>query len=311
MITLALVGEGRWGSNYLKASRSIPDCHIKYVVSPHINEETILPNDPVRLSDYRKLSSFSDIDGVIIATPFDTHVAIASDLMKHISHLLIEKPIATSLRELKQLTKQQKHYNSHIFAGHIYLYNEGLQVFKKHLSKLGKLYLLESIGGKRYENSRQYPTPVVWEWGPHEISIIRLLTKSSPHSVCAWKIADTDNHTIGVVAKLEFGNDFCALLKFGTVFDEKTRLVRAVGKKGSLSFDDTTSSIQLITDSKYHIPFTAHRTPLENELIAFMSSIKYKRDRKNDLQETFEITRILESIELSIHYNGRKIAIKI
>ena len=87
MITLALIGKGKWGSKYLEVVEKIPDCIIKYV----------------KTRDYKDLHNYSDIDGIIIATPDSTHARIIEEFPS--KYLLVEKPLTTSLKEARKIKK--------------------------------------------------------------------------------------------------------------------------------------------------------------------------------------------------------------
>ena len=61
MVTLALVGAGSWGKNYLRAAKEIDGVEIKYIATSRTDMRDVPPG----------------LDGVIIASPATTHSTAA------------------------------------------------------------------------------------------------------------------------------------------------------------------------------------------------------------------------------------------
>ncbi|MGB9717885.1 MAG: Gfo/Idh/MocA family protein [Thermoproteota archaeon] len=59
-------------------------------------------------TDYRKVLELKDLDGVIIATPPDTHKEIAVDAVKSDKHVFLEKPLAANLEDAYEIYSQWK-----------------------------------------------------------------------------------------------------------------------------------------------------------------------------------------------------------
>src|SRR5258708_8764255 len=102
MTTLALIGKGRWGTNYLNEVKKIPNSKIKYV----------------KTYNYKDILKYDDIDGIIIATPAETHVEIINAFPN--KFLLVEKPLTTSLSSALAII------NKNIMVGHTYLFNSSI-----------------------------------------------------------------------------------------------------------------------------------------------------------------------------------------
>ncbi len=59
-------------------------------------------------TDYRELLAKEDVDAVMIATPDHTHAVIALDALRRHKHLYCEKPLAWSVKEVRQITEAAK-----------------------------------------------------------------------------------------------------------------------------------------------------------------------------------------------------------
>src|SRR3989338_1837694 len=100
MVTLALVGAGSWGKNYLSAAKQIEGVEIKYIA----NSRTDLRDVP------------QGLDGVIIAAPATTHYSLAKHFLELNQSILIEKPFALSIAEANDLRETAEKSGSKILV---------------------------------------------------------------------------------------------------------------------------------------------------------------------------------------------------
>src|SRR4051812_44540749 len=77
------------------------------------------------LTDYRAL--FGLADAAVIAVPTDRHHAVARDCLQHGLHLLIEKPIATTLAEADELIALAQLKRVVLQVGHVERYNKAFR----------------------------------------------------------------------------------------------------------------------------------------------------------------------------------------
>ncbi len=78
--------------------------------------------------NYLDLLNDDDIDGVIICTPDFTHTQITIDSIKRNKKILLEKPVATNLDDLKVLYRECINYDKTILPGFVLRYTD---IFKK------------------------------------------------------------------------------------------------------------------------------------------------------------------------------------
>ena len=114
MINFAQIGVGYWGPNLLRNLVSNPECFVKTVVdlSPErrsfvqANYPTISVSD-----DINAAIEDTSIDAVVLATPVATHFDLAMKCLNAGKHILVEKPMAHTAEEVRQigaLAKQKK-----------------------------------------------------------------------------------------------------------------------------------------------------------------------------------------------------------
>ncbi len=313
--TLALIGLGQWGKNYLTTAQKISGCRIKYVCSPHQHSVMTSRFNTIHLTDYKKLLRHNDIDGIIIATPADTHFAIAKYFLTRGYNILIEKPLATSLRQAKRLDQLSFKKQPVVLVGHVYLYHPVFRTALKQLPKVGKLIYLE-LEGCNFGPFRK-DTTALWDWAPHDISLCLKLLERSPDTVAAWGVRSKASGRVTwdmISARLDFG-DLTAFLKIGWLSPVKKRRLTIVGEKGAIVFDDTTEpKLTVFTGrnfSSVSSPSYLKDEPLTVELLEFISRIQAGRKPRSDLQFGVTVVSIVEALERSLDAGSRRMRVKI
>ena len=77
-------------------------------------------------SDFESLIEHSELDGVIVSTPTATHAGIAESVAKKqdgIRGILIEKPLASNLKDAQKLAEVLRKKDIIVLVGHSEIYN--------------------------------------------------------------------------------------------------------------------------------------------------------------------------------------------
>lgn len=99
-------------------------------------------------SDWKALLNDPLIDVLYIATPNDTHFALASEALNAKKHVILEKPQVSNSKELEALLKTAKANDRYVFDAIIPIHLPNLKVIKDNLDKVGNLKLVHSTFGK-------------------------------------------------------------------------------------------------------------------------------------------------------------------
>jgi predicted dehydrogenase len=103
-----VVGLGVWGENHLKAYGGVPGCQVVGVcdlVADLARQRAEQYGIPFWTTDYRELLTRPGLDAVSIVTPDFAHYEVALAAARAGKHLLVEKPLATSLAEAQSLAQ--------------------------------------------------------------------------------------------------------------------------------------------------------------------------------------------------------------
>ena len=178
---VAVLGCGYWGSKHVRVLNSIPD--VEHVVAVDFREErlTELRREFPAIGVSRRLEdALEEVDAVIVATPPDTHARCAMTAMHAGKSVLVEKPLATSTLDARQLVDTAENLGVVLGVGHTFEYNAAVW-------KLRDLLDAEELGGIHYIDSArlnlglyQSDVNVIWDLAPHDVSICNFILRATP-----------------------------------------------------------------------------------------------------------------------------------
>jgi predicted dehydrogenase len=186
-MNIGVVGCGYWGSKHLRVLHAIPE--VEAIVAIDTREERLreaqrsLPG----VTCARSLDEvIDDLDGVVVATPPRTHVGIASQAMGAGVGVLVEKPLATSVRDAQALVDASDAHGVTLMVGHTFEHNAAVWKLRELLEadELGRLLYVDSA--RLNLGLYQSDVNVIWDLAPHDVSIFNYLLHSKPAWVQAW-----------------------------------------------------------------------------------------------------------------------------
>lgn len=324
MINFALIGIGEWGKNYLSTIKAFPDCRIKYLCSLNSANLQQYKKNYITTTNFKDLFKFQDIDGVIIATSGSEHYKIAKQFLERGFNLLIEKPLVTKYSDSLKLKELKNKTNSKILVGHIYLFDPAYIKTKELLKDIGSIkfisYEAENNGPFRADMS------ILWDLGPHAISLILDVYDKTPYQVIAWGLKNLRPKLQLfdlVTLRLKFSDQNDAFIKLSWLYPIKRRELVIVGSKSTLVYNDLLPNrvtlfenmgpdiigkdlIKKLPNIKY--PTYEHRLPLEVEIGEFIEAIKRNQDiYRSNLDFGIKVTKILHLAEQSIKNEGKAV----
>jgi predicted dehydrogenase len=186
-VRVAVIGCGYWGAKHVRVLSGLPQVKQVVAVDPRP-----AATDPLRLSypGLITVESIDDaldlIDAAVVATPPRSHAPVALSLLKAGKHVLVEKPMATSVAEARELMELAAERDLTLMAGHTFEYNSAVHELKKTLDdgRLGRIHYIDTA--RLNLGLYQSDVNVVWDLAPHDISIINYVLGSQPSSVQAW-----------------------------------------------------------------------------------------------------------------------------
>ena len=198
-IKYAIIGAGCMGQEHILNIELIDDAEV--VALCDTSEKSIkeslklLDNEVAIFKDYTDLIEANIANAFIIATPNFTHIDVLKDVMKSEVHLLIEKPLCTTVKDCQEFEKLAENYPGVIWTAMEYRYMPPVQrmINEIHNNTIGDLKML-SIREHRFPFLHK-----VDDWNRfavktggtlvekccHFFDLMRLIAKSEPVKVYA------------------------------------------------------------------------------------------------------------------------------
>jgi predicted dehydrogenase len=242
-IVLAQIGCGYWGPNLLRNFSALSGCAVKYVVDSSAERCAFVEaNFPFSraLDSYRTVLEDPGIDGVVIATPAGSHFSLAKEVLDAGKHVFVEKPLATKVAEVDELSRRASERNLVVMTGHTFVYNPAVRYVKK-LIDSGELGDLRYIYSQRLNLGRiRSDIDALWNFAPHDISIIQYwLGDPEPISIGRQGMAYMQEGIDDVVfLSLEYPGKVIANIHVSWLDPQKVRKMIIVGSRKMVVYDD-------------------------------------------------------------------------
>lgn len=292
MKKIAIIGLGKWGKNLLREFSNVScvtKCHTR---GNQKNISWLRRNYPkvVHTTSIRDILTDKNIDAVAISTPINSHFKIAKNALESGKHVFVEKPMASSVIEAKQLIKIAKSKNLNLFVGHVFLYNE---IFKK----IKKIDRQESITYAHFAWKKfgTFDEDIFKNLLSHDISLILALF-GSPNRIRLTNNVGFITTSDRISLELNFTRNRKCEVSIDRISPHKEKSVTFLTKKNLfvwnddelLRFDKRTQSFKKIYQSK--------NTPLHLECKKFIANITSKKVSYDSSFLALNVTRILSKL---------------
>ena len=90
---ICVVGAGRWGRNHIRTLHNLGFLAGVVEADEALRKQITEEYEGIPVHSDLKSVSFENFDGFTVATPAETHFAIATEILNQGKHVLVEKPI--------------------------------------------------------------------------------------------------------------------------------------------------------------------------------------------------------------------------
>lgn len=287
MVGIGIVGIGGWGKNHVRVLATLKsEGIIDYVGIADISDELLKKMKKMFSIDYatkdlRDLAENDSIDGIIIATPTPLHYEHAKIVLEHDKHVLVEKPLTSSINEAIELMHLAKEKRKIITVGFLLRFSPAI-LYARDAIKRGVLGNIISISSKRTSlwPNRKLDVEIIRDLAIHDIDLVRFLTDTKPKSVFA--IGGSKVHGIIDHSAILFGYEktdatkLPVLIEASWVTPFKIRRLEITGDKGSAVIELLQHKITIAHENEILTPILKPREPLFEEDKNFALSIAGK-----------------------------------
>jgi predicted dehydrogenase len=329
MIGVGAIGCGYWGPNVIRNLDSLPDVQLRWICD--VDEErlrAVAARHPSARTTPRSADLVEDpaLDAIYLATPVSSHFELARRALDAGKHVLIEKPMATDLAQAQELQALAEARRRTLMVGHTF-------VFSPPVRKVKELIEAGQVGDIHYiETTRvnlglfQKDASVLWDLGPHDLSILMYWLGEVPVSVSARGRSYHGGEALEDVAfiTLEFPSGVLAQVQLSWLAPSKLRRTSIVGRQRMIVYDDlepvekvkiydrgverqpaSYGEFQLTYRSgDILIPRIDPTEPLQLECAHFLACIRTGKVPDASPQSGVDVVRVLLAAEKSLHTNG-------
>ncbi len=320
--SIAVIGCGYWGRNLVRNIHQMGE--LAAVVEPFPagadQAREIAPGVPVHDSPDAVFADPS-IRGVMIATPAETHFALARAAIDAGKDVFVEKPLTIDLGEARALVAHAEAADRILMVGHLLEYHPAILKLRELIDagELGELRYVVSnrlnLGKIRTEEN------ALWSFAPHDMAVVLRLVGKLPTEIVATGgsyisdgIADITN------TQLRFEGGIRAHVFVSWLHPFKEQKLVVIGSKRMVSFDDVAKELvmwNLQVDWQYGQPVPVKHDgvpvsydtsePLRNECEHFLECIEHHRTPLTDGHSGVYVLQLLHAAQHSIDGNGQRI----
>jgi UDP-N-acetylglucosamine 3-dehydrogenase len=245
-IKVVLVGLGRMGTNHLRVIRETPTFELVAVVDEQTTRTDV--GAPV----YRSIAELTKqgvaYDAAVVATPTATHHAVALELIGLGKDLLLEKPIASTFAQGREVLAAAQAKGTKLVVGHVERFNPAVRKLRE-IIREGYLgtpihFSFTRVGG--YPDTVLSGNNVILDLAVHDIDVLRSLVGAVKleHSMChvTWREGVFDTAEIFLAA----GTGASATVHVNWITPTKIRSVRVTGTRGVCFVDYMLQTVELL-----------------------------------------------------------------
>ncbi len=322
---VAVIGSGYWGKNLVRNYHQLGAlaliCDKNEDVLTQFREQYPDVGTCLALND---ILSNPEIQGMVIATPAETHFRLAQEALLAGKHVYVEKPLVLEEEEAIELIALAGKQNRILMVGHLMQYHP-VFVKLKELAASGELGRINYIYSNRLNLGKiRREENILWSFAPHDISMILSLAGEAPETVSATggyylhqKIADVTN------TQMEFPSGLQAHIFVSWLHPFKEQKLVVVGDRKMAVFDDTQPwddklllyGHQIHWQNNMPVPQKAEHErqaipqaePLKLECLHFLECIETGKRPVTDGSEGLQVLRILKTAQKSLDDAGCKL----
>ncbi len=323
--SIAVIGCGYWGKNLVRNFARLGALRMVCDLTPQGRQAARELAPQAEIVDSPAKVFASDIEGIVIATPAETHHALGRQALEAGKDLLCEKPLSLTCEDGADLVKTAAALKRILMVGHVLEYHPGIIRLSELIrgNELGKIYYIYSnrlsLGKIRREEN------ILWSFAPHDIAVILRLVGSLPFQVVACGGSYLQPNVADVtVTQLLFDNGVRAHIYVSWLHPFKEQRLVVVGSKKMASFNDVDKQLILYDQhvelkDRELVPVKgqgqaiayAEDEPLLLECQAFLEAIASRQPPITDGASALKALRVLDAAQRSLMTNGQPVSLPV
>ena len=321
-LRVGVIGVGYFGQFHAEKYHRLPEVELVGVADINSSRSRQIARRFNTSAYYNYGDLYDKVDAVSIAVPTPIHYQVTKDFFHRGIDVLLEKPIANTLRHADELVEIAEKRQCVFQVGHQERFNAVIMALE---GSLVDPVFIESHRLRPFpeREERAAGVDVVLDLMIHDIQVILSMVDSSIQSIQGVGVPIVSPHLDIANARIEFENGCIANVTASRVSREKMRKIRIFQSTAYFSIDYVSQRISVLSrDGKGRKPLfpgvfaedieIAKNDPLEMEIKSFIERIRDRKrplvsglDGKKALEVALRITdQIQRNIEKSKKFGG-------
>ena len=242
-IRIGLAGAGYWGSKLARNIAEAQGCTLDAVSDPdalRCDAAAARYPDARAIPELDEMLADPEIDAIVAATPASLHAEHTRAALNAGKHVMVEKPLALTTADCDELCSLADEQGLTLMVGHTFIYSEPVRALRR-LIQNGDLGRILYVYGQRLNlGIIREDLNALWNFGPHDVSILLYLLDAAPLRVSARQFHLLDRHLEDVAfVVLEFPEGVVGHIHESWLDPRKVRQFIVVGDEKMAVYDDT------------------------------------------------------------------------
>lgn len=307
---IAIIGCGYWGKNLIRNYFELGSLYS--VCDDNVDlAKGFASLYSCKVQTFKEIIEDDSIDGVVLASPPNTHKEIACALLAADKNIFVEKPLCMNIDECNEIKDYLSKSNGILMVGHLLHYHPG---YRKILSfiKSREHGAIKHIISKRNSFGRvRSNEDVLWSFAPHDISMILGISGCYPISIHRRDYSFIQNG-LADISNLSLGfESFSAHINVSWIHPQKEQELIIICEDSILIFDDTLAWGEKVSSLSYDFfhqgkerllnkqhkkffPLPPDTEPLKLECNHFLDLLDGKVENITGIEEATSVIQILE-----------------
>jgi predicted dehydrogenase len=342
-IGLAVIGAGYWGPNLVRTALATPALQLEWLCDldePRARAVLGRYTTVAATDSYQQVLADPAVSAVAIATPAGTHFDLIRAALDAGKHVLVEKPITSSLAEAEKLADMAEDAGLVLMCDHTYCYTPAVRRIRE-LIRGGDIGELQYVDSVRINLGLVQPDiDVLWDLAPHDLSILDFVLPEdvTPVAVAAHTVDPIGNGcaclgylsvwlSTGALAHMHV--NWLSPTKIRTtlfggsrrtiVWDDMNPAARVMVHDrgvdlvptGALAPDDRRQALISYRLGDIQVPALPEKEALISVMAEFASAITERRPALTDARAGIRVLKLLEAATRSAEDGGTRIPVNI
>lgn len=294
VLRVAVIGAGNMGKNHLRTYGRMKGVELTAVADVNPATKELADEHGIRYyADYLKMVEAEKPTAVSVVVPTPLHFSIGSELIKRGIHCLVEKPIASTVKEADTLIKLADKHQVILTIGHIERFNPLIRKLKS-LIDGNRVGTITAINCKRVGGFpiREPKTDVIIDLAVHDIDIMSHLLGKHPKAVYSHGSRTLHSNKIDAAEILIDYGSASGFVQANWITPVKIRTISVTGSKGYIEGNYITQEltyyehnikrvksdfeqfVQTLGEPKKHDIALKVQEPLAVELETFLEAVR-------------------------------------